>query len=380
MSEAEPPRADERRAARDVTLAGAVLDGALGLAKITVGFLAGSQALVADGVHSLSDLATDAGVLVVTALARREPDADHPYGHDRFETLGSLVLGAVLLVVAGGLAYDSLLRLLSARFPTPGPAALVVALLSIAGKEWIFRWTRRVAERIGSRLLLANAWHSRSDALSSVAVLLGVSGAMAGFPWLDLVAAIAVAGLVGWVGWRLIAGAAQELVDTGLSPSALADVRLATLDVQGVLGVHQVRSRRMGAAVLLDLDIVVRPELSVSEGHQIAWTVSRRLRDRFPEVRDVKVHVDPEESGTRGDLPLRAEAERVLLAHWPPELVRRIRRLTLHYGREGLDVDLYFKGGSDAVHPPPQEEALRTAAGNPPWLRELRVWSDASAH
>jgi cation diffusion facilitator family transporter len=380
VSDAEPPRADERRAARDVTLAGAVLDGALGLAKITVGFLAGSQALVADGVHSLSDLATDAGVLVVTVLARREPDAGHPYGHDRFETLGSLVLGAVLLVVAGGLAYDSLLRLLSARFPTPGPAALVVALLSIAGKEWIFRWTRRVAERIGSRLLLANAWHSRSDALSSVAVLLGVSGAMAGFPWLDLVAAIAVAGLVGWVGWRLIAGAAQELVDTGLSPSALADVRLATLDVQGVLGVHQVRSRRMGAAVLLDLDIVVRPEVSVSEGHQIAWTVSRRLRDRFPEVRDVKVHVDPEESGTRGDLPLRAEAERVLLAHWPPELVRRIRRLTLHYGREGLDVDLYFTGEGDAVHPPPREAALRTAAGNPPWLRELRVWSDASAH
>lgn len=377
MREAAEARAEELKAARDVTVAGAVLDGALGLAKLVVGLLAGSQALVADGVHSLSDLATDAGVLVVTALARKGPDAGHPYGHDRFETLGSLVLGAVLLVVAGGLAYDSLLRLLAARFPTPGAAALVVAALSIAGKEWIFRWTRRVSERIGSRLLLANAWHSRSDALSSVAVLVGVSGAMAGLPWLDLVAAIAVAGLVGWVGWRLIAGAAQELVDTGLSPSELADVRLATLDVQGVLGVHQVRSRRMGAAVLLDLDIVVRPELSVSEGHQIAWTVSRRLRDRFPEVRDVKVHVDPEESETRGDLPLRAEAERVLLAHWPPELVRRIRRLTLHYGREGLDVDLYFTNAGDAAGPPHEEE-LRTAAGDPPWLRELRIWSTAS--
>jgi cation diffusion facilitator family transporter len=377
VREAADARAEERRAAREVTLAGAVLDGALGLAKLVVGLLAGSQALVADGVHSLSDLVTDAGVLVVTALARKEPDAGHPYGHDRFETLGSLVLGAVLLVVAGGLAYDSLLRLLSARFPTPGAAALVVAALSIAGKEWIFRWTRRVSERIGSRLLLANAWHSRSDALSSVAVLVGVSGAMAGLPWLDLVAAIAVAGLVGWVGWRLIAGAAQELVDTGLSPSELADVRLATLDVQGVVGVHQVRSRRMGAAVLLDLDIVVRPELSVSEGHQIAWTVSRRLRERFPAVRDVKVHVDPEESETRGDLPLRAEAERVLLAHWPPALVRRIRRLTLHYGPEGLDVDLYFTRSDDAA-PPPREEELRRAAGDPPWLRELRLWSTAS--
>jgi cation diffusion facilitator family transporter len=377
VREAEPTRAEALRAARDVTLAGALLDGTLGIAKTTVGLLAGSQALVADGVHSLSDLATDAGVLVVTALARKGPDTDHPYGHDRFETLGSLVLGAVLLVVAGGLAYDSLLRLLAARYPTPGGAALVVAMLSIAGKEWIFRWTRRVSERIGSRLLLANAWHSRSDALSSVAVLAGVSGAMAGLPWLDLVAAIAVAALVGWVGWRLIAGAAQELVDTGLSPSELADVRLATLDVQGVLGVHQVRSRRMGAAVLLDLDIVVRPELSVSEGHQIAWTVSRRLQERFPEVRDVKVHVDPEESATRGDLPLRAEAERVLLAHWPRELVRRIRRLTLHYGREGLDVDLYFTRDGDAT-PPPRGEELRAAAGDPPWLRELRIWSTSS--
>ena len=379
MSEAADARAEELKAAREVTLAGAVLDGTLGLAKVVVGLVAGSQALVADGVHSLSDLVTDAGVLVVTALARKGPDAGHPYGHDRFETLGSLVLGAVLLVVAGGLAYDSLLRLLSARFPAPGAAALVVAALSIAGKEWIFRWTRRVSERIGSRLLLANAWHSRSDALSSVAVFVGVSGAMAGMPWLDLVAAIAVAGLVGWVGWRLIAGAAQELVDTGLSPAELAEVRLAALDVQGVLGVHQVRSRRMGAAVLLDLDIVVRPELSVSEGHQIAWTASRRLRERFPDVRDVKVHVDPEESETRGDLPLRAEAERALLAHWPPELVRRIRRLTLHYGREGLDVDLYLTG-SPTPDGSTGARRLRAAAGDPAWLRELRVWWTAPPH
>ncbi|MEE4360509.1 MAG: cation diffusion facilitator family transporter, partial [Pseudomonadales bacterium] len=373
MTAEQQRQADERRIARDVTLVGSALDAGLGAAKIVVGAWAGSQALIADGVHSLSDLATDAGVLVVTAMSRKGPDTEHPYGHERFETLGTLALGAVLLVVAGGLAYDSLLRLLEGRFPSPSAPALIVAAVSIASKEWIFRYTRRASERIASPLLLANAWHSRSDAFSSVAVLIGVAGAMAGWPWLDLGAAIVVALIVAWVGWQLIANAAQELVDTGLTRAELGQLRLATLAIDGIIETHRIRSRRMGNAVLVDLDIVVRPDISVSEGHQVAWTLARSLREQFPSIRDVKIHVDPQEQADRIDLPLRAEAEAGLTRHWPQALVARIDRITLHYGATNIDADVFLQPATAADET--IAEALLHRAGKPAWLGELRIWS-----
>jgi len=376
-----PAEADDAAAsatAQRVTLVGAVVDAGLGVAKIVVGALAQSQALIADGVHSLSDLATDAGVLVVARLARRAPDTEHPYGHERFETLGALTLGAILLVVAGALGQESLGRLLRGGVSVPGMAALIVAAASIAAKEGIYHYTRRAARRIGSSLLLANAWHSRSDALSSVAVLLGVSGAMAGFPWLDLVAALAVSALVGWVGFRLIAGAAIELVDTGLSAERLAELRLEALNVPGVLGIHQVRSRRMGESVLLDLDIVVGPGVSVSEGHHIGWTVQHRLRRRFPWLRDVKVHVDPQIEATRGDLPLRAQVESLLLERWRDALPAHLERLTLHYERNGIDVEAFIAPESPVDAPAGNAGALARRlehlGADLDWLGGVRVW------
>lgn len=395
---ARSARSDPQGIARAtrVTLVGAAIDGGLGIGKIVVGQLAASHALVADGVHSLSDLATDIPVLVITRRARAAPDQDHPYGHGRFETLASLALGAVLLLVAGGLAQDSLLRLLDGTFSIPGAAAVVAALVSVAAKEWVFRYTRRAAEALGSSLLLANAWHSRSDALSSVAVLVGVLGAMAGLPWLDLAAAIVVALMIGWVGWELIRDAARELVDTGLPEDVLTEVAEAVRRVPGVLGVHHLRSRRMGTDVLVDLDVEVGGTLSVSEGHRIATAVSRGLVEQFPAINSVNVHVDPVRGGDeaaalaetvpvtepRGntvpeaavaDLPLREEAEAALRAALSPKLDEDLSRLTLHYGEQGIEVELYL--GVDTTLDADEAALLACLREEGlTWLAELRMW------
>lgn len=379
-----------------VTLVGALVNAGLGVGKLVVGQLSASHALVADGLHSLTDLATDVPVLVVARRARAGPDLDHPYGHGRFETLASLVLGAVLLLVAGGLAQDSLLRLLEGTSIVPGGAAIAVALASVAAKEWLFRYTRHVATEIGSTLLLANAWHSRSDALSSVAVLVGVLGAMAGFPWLDLVAAMAVALMIGWVGWGLIRDAALELVDTGLPEQTLRELAAAVRAVPGVRGAHHLRSRRMGADVLVDVDVEVAGTLSVSEGHRIATAVGRQLKEHFPEVSSVNVHVDPIRGAHEGEaplapisaraavgetvgdaddaaLPLRQEAEAALRAALAPELAKGLGRLTLHYREGGIEAELFLGDGTTLAS---DEQTLLTCLRGEglAWLQALRVW------
>ncbi len=386
---------DLARATR-VTLVGAAVDGLLGVGKIVVGQLAASHALVADGLHSLTDLATDVPVLLVARRSRAEPDLDHPYGHGRFETLASLVLGAVLLLIAGGLAQDSLLRLLEGEAVVPGPAAIAAALASVVAKEWLFRYTRATAEAIGSALLLANAWHSRSDALSSIAVLVGVLGAMAGFPWLDLVAAVVVALMIGWVGWTLIRDAARELVDTGLPEETLLDVAEQARGIPGVLGVHHLRSRRMGADVLVDVDVEVGGTLSVSEGHRIATAVSDRLTTHFPAISSVNVHVDPMRtphvdaadreaaaltepheattpSGEDAGLPLREQAEAHLRAALSPRLDDDLRRLTLHYGEQGIEAELYLAADTTLAEDEADLLACLQAEGLT-WLTGLHLW------
>ncbi len=371
---ANPGDTGRQQASRRITLIGAAVDGSLGIGKLTVGYLANSQALIADGIHSLSDLATDIGVLIAAHMAAAAPDRGHPYGHARFETLATLGLGAVLLLVAGGLAQDSLTRLVSEHSSVPGIAALVMAAVSILAKEWIYRRTARVAQSIGSNLLLANAWHSRSDALSSVAVLVGVGGAMAGWPWMDLIAALVVAGMIAWIGWGLLAQAARELVDSGLPAEEVAAMRLVACSIPGVLDVQQLKSRRMGNEILLDLDILVQPDRTVSEGHQLAWQVQQDLRKHFPGVRAVQVHVDSAFEATSRSYPAPHVAEATLLTCWQDLLPNPSPRLALHYGSNGIRVDLYLR----SKEPPPDmlglQRRLVEAARHEAWLDSVRVW------
>jgi cation diffusion facilitator family transporter len=341
------PQNGRYRAIRLVTVVGGVVDLLLGVAKVVVGMSAGSQALVADGVHSFSDLATDFLVLFAAKHAHREADDEHPYGHGRIETVATVILGVSLVVVAIGISYDALRRLLEpGLLLQPGPLALVVALVSVASKEAIYQYTARAAKRLRSKMLLANAWHSRSDAISSIVVVIGVVGTMAGFPYLDALAAVAVALMIAKIGWDLLWKSLQELIDTALGPEEVEEIRNNIMQVNGVRACHMLRTRHSGSDVLADVHILVDPALSVSEGHQIGEAVRHRLIETNEDITDVTVHIDPEDdelASSCDHLPLRNEVLRRLGEQWQDiELGTEIEKVVLHYldGRVSVDVFL----------------------------------------
>lgn len=333
------------REARKVTLAGSLVDLLLGVAKIVVGLVNHSQALVADGIHSLSDLVTDFMVLFAAKHASREADEDHPYGHARIETVMTVALGVALIAVAVGLTYDAVRRLFAPELLLhPGWPALVVAGVSIFSKEGIYHYTMRAARRLRSDLLRANAWHSRTDAVSSVIVVVGVAGSMAGLEYLDAVAAVGVAVMVAKIGWDLGWRSVRELVDESLDQERVAAIRDTIQDVSGVRDLHLLRTRRMGGEALVDVHIQVDPRLSVSEGHQVSETVRSRLINEVDEVSDVMVHIDPENDELAQPckrLPLRGELLKRLNDAWRGlPGADRVEDVTLHYLSGKVDVEV----------------------------------------
>jgi len=345
---ARPENGDERyRIVRRVTLIGSVVDFLLGVAKVVVGYLANSQALIADGIHSFSDLATDAMVLVAAKHGSRDADESHPYGHGRIETIATVLLGVALIVVAVGIAWDAVERLFNpTELLQPGYWALGVALASVLSKEWIYHYTMRVARQLRSKMLEANAWHSRSDAISSIVVLIGVGGTMLGLDYLDAIAAVIVALMVAKIGWDLAWHSIQELADAALEAERVDAIREAITDIDGVREVHMLRSRRMGQDALVDVHVLVRPWLSVSEGHMIAVEVEQRLKRRFDEITDVTVHVDPEDDEQAPPcvgLPLRGKAVAMLDQAWADvDCLKDQKRLLLHYLAGHIHVQVFF--------------------------------------
>jgi cation diffusion facilitator family transporter len=333
-----------------VTVIGMVLDIVLGVGKIVGGIYAQSFALVTDGIHSLSDAFTDTFVLIVARLAHDEPDAEHPYGHGRFETLGTVAMGMVFFATAGVLLYDSYQRLLSSEaVPTPALAGLIFAGLSIAGKEWIYHYTMRVARRLNSSLLKANAWHSRSDAITSIAVFIGIFAAQQGLAWMDIVAAIFVALFIAKIGFDLCIDSIRELVDTAVPPDRQEQLRRCIKSVEGVRGITALRSRLSGGKMILELHLLVNPLISVSEGHQLGQRVTRALLGRFSDISDVIVHIDPEDIDKaavdqREDLPDRNTVLATIRERWGKVLDESaIDRVALHYFEHGIDIELFVK-------------------------------------
>ena len=332
---------------RKVTLIGSVVDLLLGVAKITVGYAAHSQALIADGFHSLSDLLTDFMVLFAAKHASRDADEDHPYGHGRIETVMTVVLGAALILVSIGIGYDAVRRLFEPdTLLHPGWLALLVAAISVLAKEIIYHYTMRVAKKLRSRMLRANAWHSRSDAISSIIVFVGVLGAMSGLDYLDAIAAICVALMITKIGWDLAWHSIRELIDTALDEEQVDKIRQTIKAVDGVVALHMLRSRRMGPDALIDVHIQVEPKLSVSEGHQISEMVRHRVIADIDEVTDVTVHIDPEDDELAASSAGLSEREQViarLQQYWQaiPE-AKQIDAYTLHYldGKIHVEVQL----------------------------------------
>lgn len=333
-----------------ITLWGIAVNLILAIIKTTGGILGQSQALLADGIHSLSDLASDAMVLIAAKHAGEDADEDHPYGHGRYETLATVALGVLLMGVAGGIAYDAILRLEHPdEIAIPAPFTLIIAAISILSNEGLYHATRAVAQRIRSPLLEANAWHHRSDAVSSIVVLIGIGATYIGYPLLDAVAAILVALMVAKIGLDLSRQSVQELVDTALEPEMVGQIKDTILDIDDVRELHLLRSRRMGHNALVDVHIQVSPKLSVSEGHHISESVEQALIDNFDEINDVTVHIDPEDDEAAAsckNLPLRSELLLELNNEWSKhETLKNIDDVTLHYldGRISVEAGLPYR-------------------------------------
>lgn len=272
-----------------------VVNVALVVLQLAVGWLAHAQSLIADGLHSASDLLADFLVLYANRKGADPADGEHPYGHGRIETAASFLLGAILLVTGVGLLLGAGARLASTgHLPDIHPAALWVALGTLAAKEGLFRYMLGVATRLHSPMLVANAWHARSDAASSLVVAAGIGGALAGYRFLDLLAAALVGFLIARMGWKYAYDAMRELVDTGLSAEDVAAIRRILLDTPGVVDCHELRTRRMAHQVLVDAHVQVDGRISVSEGHRIAESARARVLEGHHGVLDVLVHVDAE--------------------------------------------------------------------------------------
>ena len=279
---------------RRVTYAGMAVNIAIAVLKFVAGIAWSSQALIADAVHSLSDLVTDFAVVIGVRYWEAPADDEHPYGHGKIQALVTLFIGAMLALVAYGIGRHAVESYLAGRAASPGVFALVVALVSIALKEWLFRWTRRVARRTKSPALEANAWHHRSDALSSIPVAAAVAIAWF-FPalwWADALGALIVMLFIVHVVWEIVHPALQELTDAGIDDKSAA-VKAIAEAVPGVRGVHQCRARRYGGAFQADLHIHVDRTLSVVAAHDLSHTVKDAVLAADIDVTDVIIHVEP---------------------------------------------------------------------------------------
>ncbi|WP_322091460.1 cation diffusion facilitator family transporter [Paraburkholderia bannensis] len=350
MSSSAAALSDKQQVARKTTFVSVGLNSILVVLQIAVGALAHSQALIADGVHSLSDLVSDFVVLIANRHSGAKPDADHNYGHSRYETVASLFLGALLIAVGVGMLARAGTRLANlGDIPPVHASALAVAVLVLVSKEALFRYMLREAQRVRSAMLIANAWHARSDAASSLVVAIGIIGSLAGVRLLDPIAAAIVGFMVARMGWVFGWDALQDLSDRALDESAAADLRALLLETPGVLDVHELRTRKTGDLALVDAHILVDPFISVSEGHFIAEVARTRLL-KDARVLDALIHVDPEDDmhvRSVSNLPPRdqvAAALREALAAYDVH----IEAVTLHYLSTGLEIQFALAARDDA--------------------------------
>ena len=280
-------------AASRSTWVSVVVNLVLSTVQIVVGVWAKSQSLIADGIHSLSDLVADFVVLFANHHSQKDADEDHPYGHQRFETAASLVLGLLLLAVGVGMVWSAVVKLENPEsVPQVHSVALWVAGGALVGKELLFRYMLAVAKKVKSSMLVANAWHARSDAASSLVVGVGIAGNLAGYPILDPIAALIVGFMVGKMGWEFGWDAMHDLMDRAVDEQEVQAIRQTLLDTPGVAGVHDVRTRKMGDMVVVDAHLEVDAQITVEEGHDIAVEARQRVMQRH-RVLNLMTHVDP---------------------------------------------------------------------------------------
>ncbi len=285
---------------RRVTLIGVAANLGLAGLKIAAGIMGASQVVVADGVHSLSDLTTDFALLVGMKYWSAPADESHPHGHRRIETVVTVFIALVLTATALGLGFNAMITLKAPHVEPPGMIALIAALVSIVVKESLYHWTLRVGTTVRSPAVIANAWHHRSDALSSIPAALAVAGARISPDWyfLDHVGALLVSAFILRAAWQIGWTSLYELTDAGGGSESHARIEEICLAVEGVLSVHKCRTRRLGFGLQVDIHVQVAADISVREGHAIVGIVKNTLLEKGPEIVDVLIHLEPHEDAS----------------------------------------------------------------------------------
>jgi len=289
--------------ANRVTWIGFVVNFSLTAAKLAAGIIGKSGAMVADAIHSLSDFITDVVVLVSFQIIRKPVDREHDYGHGKFETLATAFIGLALLVVGGGIFWQGakkiFLNLTGSPLDRPGDVALIAAIVSVILKEWLYRYTVKVGDEIGSQAVVANAWHHRSDAFSSIGTTLGIGGAiLLGERWriLDPIAAVIVSFFIIKVAFSIVIVSVRELSESSLNDTVEDEILEIVASCPGVIKPHELRTRKIGYNIAIDIHVYVKKDLTICAAHDIATDIEQRLRQRFGTDTFISVHTEPEEA------------------------------------------------------------------------------------
>jgi cation diffusion facilitator family transporter len=335
---------------KKVTIVNALTNLLLAVVKILVGWAGHSHALIADGIHSFSDLISDLLVFMAAKVGGQQPDDDHPYGHRRIETVGAIIVAVLLLAVGIYIVYDA-----SHHFMThtarelPSSYVVVTAFFSILINEGLYRYGKYFGLKINSPLLISNAWHNRSDAFVSLIVVITVGASILGVKHLDIMGAFIIGLMIIYAGAKMLYTCFSELVDTAVPEQTTEEMKNVINKIPGVVALHQLRTRSLGGDIFADVHIQVDPRISVSEGHYIGEHVHLSLIKDIKHMRDVTVHVDPEDDETNQPcehLPNRPTIESTLQAAWirlPDH--EKINHITIHYHDGHIDVDVLFEHG-----------------------------------
>ena len=370
--------ADRAGEAQRATWVSVAVNFVMTLLQLIVGYFAHSQSLIAHGLHSFSDLLSDFLVIYATRQSAHPADSAHPYGHARIETAATLILGLSLATIGGGILWESSMRLQHIEaLPGVEMSALWVAIATVISKELLYRYLIRIGEQLRSQLMIANALHTRADAASALVVVVGIGGALMGWSFLDLLAAALMGFMILRMGLELGWGAMQELIDTGLDETQVAAINKTLLATPGVLGLHELRTRRMAHQALVDAHVQVDARISVSEGHRIAELARARVLREHPEVLDVLVHIDPEDDLEPDLAAHRLPGRDALLEELQPLIddLPRANRVVLHYLHGGVEVELFLDQAlfASAETLKLAQASLNTRLGQHPAIRSISI-------
>ena len=284
----------EKRMANRVSIITIIINLVLSVLKFLVGFFGHSQALISDAIHSASDVVSTVAVMFGINLSDKKSDTSHPYGHERIECIFSIILAMMLFITGVGIGVTAIKTIVSgAEIEIPSKMALVAAAVSIAVKEWMYHYTKHTANKINSTAMLADAWHHRSDALSSVGSLIGVGGAILGFPVFEPIASIVICIFIGKASVDIFMDAVNRLIDCSCTDEETEKIRECIMEIDGVKNIDKLMTRRFGSKIYVDLEISEDADMTLAEAHSIAELVHDNIEEKIPEVKHCMIHVNP---------------------------------------------------------------------------------------